>query len=108
MTMEAGTVERLQSLLRLYREGYRSPIIDQAIAKLIALEIEQSQIELQRLEACLRTYEQQYGMTSDEFYRRFRSGDLGDDIDVVEWSVFWDMHQATQRCLDELTKWKSD
>jgi hypothetical protein len=104
MTMETGTVGRLQSLIRLYHEGYQSPVIDQAVGKLIVLEVERSRYELQRLEVRLSAYEQQYDMTSEEFYRRFRSGELGDDMDFVEWSVFWDMYQATQRRLDELTK----
>ena len=41
-------------------------------------------------------------MTSDEFYRRFRNGELGDDMDLVEWSIFWDMHQATEKRLSWL------
>ena len=36
-------------------------------------------------------------MTSDEFYRRFRAGTLGDSIDFVEWSIFWEMYQATEK-----------
>ena len=104
MTIETGTVERLQSLIRLYHKGYRSPVIDQAVRKLVALEVDQARAELQRLETRLLAYEQQYDMTSDEFYRRFRSGELGDDMDFVEWSVFWDMHEAVLRRLDELTK----
>ena len=104
MTIETGTVGKLQSLIRLYREGYRSPVIDQAVRKLVALEVEQTQTELQRLETRLLAYEQQYDIPSDEFYRRFRSGELGDDMDFVEWSVFWDMHEAALRRLDELTK----
>ena len=104
MTIEGGTVEKLQSLIRLYREGYCSPVVDRAVGKLIALEIERTRAELQRLETRLSMYEQQYNMISREFYRRFRAGELGDAIDFVEWSVFWDMHQATLRRLDELTK----
>ena len=104
MTMGTGTVDRLQSLIRLYHEGYQSPTIDQAVVKLIALEIEQARVELQRLEPRLFAYEQQYNMPSDEFYRRFRAGALGDDMDFVEWSVFWDMSQATRRRLEELTR----
>jgi len=104
MTIETGTVGKLQSLIRIYHEGYRSPVIDRAVGKLIVLEVEQTRAELQRLEARLLAYEQQYDVASDEFYRRFRSGELGDDMDFVEWSVFWDMHQATLRRLDELTK----
>ncbi len=43
-------------------------------------------------------------MTSREFYERFRTGELGDEMDFVEWSVFWDMRQATQQRLDSLVK----
>ena len=104
MTRETGTVGQLQSLIRLYHGGYQSPVVDQAVKKLVALEVEQTRAELQRLEARLLAYEQQYDMTSAEFYRRFRSGELGDDMDFVEWSVFWDMCQAALSRLDELTK----
>ena len=104
MTVQTQTVNRLQSLLELYRGGYQSHVVDQTVDKLISLEVSQSRAELQRLAARLMTYEQQYGMTSREFYQRFRTGELGDDMDFVEWSVFWDMHQATQKRLDSLVK----
>jgi len=52
-------------------------------------------------EARLTSYEQRYGMTSWEFYQRFRAGELGDDMDFVEWSVFWDMHQAVEKRSNE-------
>jgi len=49
-------------------------------------------------------YEQRYAMTSAEFYQRFCSGELGDAMDYVEWSVFWDMYQATLRRMEALTR----
>lgn len=104
MTVKTQTVGRLQSLLELYRGGYQSQVVDQAVSKLISLEVSQCRAELQRLTARLTTYEQQYAMTSQEFYQRFRSGELGDEMDFVEWSVFWDMYQATQKRLDGLVK----
>lgn len=103
MSRETETVGKLQSLIRLYDEGYRSPVVDRAVKKLLAMEVKETQAELQRLEARLSAYEQQYDMASAEFYHRFRSGELGDDMDFVEWSVFWDMHQAALKRLDELT-----
>ena len=66
---------------------------------LTPLEQERSQrdSELRRLAARLSAYEQTYNMTSDEFYRRFRAGKRGDDMDFVEWSIFWEMCQATEK-----------
>lgn len=104
MTVQTQTVNRLQSLLDLYRSGYRSPVVDQTVGKLIALEVKQCRDELQRLAARLSDYERQYEMSSDEFYRRFRAGELGDDMDMVEWSIFWDMRQATEKRLAGLAK----
>jgi len=103
MTVQVQTVRQLQGLLDLYRAGYQSSIIDQTVSKLVALEIKHWQTELQRLASRLVEYEQRYHMASAEFYRRFRSGELGDDMDLVEWSVFWDMYQNTQKRLDALT-----
>jgi len=104
MTVQTQTVDRLQSLLELYRGGYRSQVVDQTVGKLISLEVSQSQAELERLAARLQGYEKQYGMTSDEFYRRFRAGELGDAMDYVEWSIFCDMYRAIEKRLNSLMK----
>lgn len=66
--------------------------------------IDHSLADLYRLDERLAAYEKQYAMSSAEFYRRFRVGELGDDADMVEWSAFWEMRQATQKRLAELTK----
>ncbi len=88
------TLDRLQGLEQLYRHGFHSVVIDQTINKLLAAEIQQTQAEQRDLQIRLSAYEEQYDMLSEEFYRRFRSGELGDGIDFVEWSVFYEMYQA--------------
>lgn len=55
--------------------------------------VEQVLAEKKDLEKRLAAYEAQYGMCSAEFYRRFRAGELGDAMDFVEWSVFYEMYQ---------------
>ena len=76
-------------------------LIDRAIDKLLVAEIEQARVERRDLEARLSAYEEQYGMTSEEVYRRFRAGGLGDGMDFVEWSVFYEMYQAILQRLKE-------
>ncbi len=34
----------------------------------------------------LHAFEQQYGMSSAEFYERYNRGEMGDDIDFIRWS----------------------
>jgi hypothetical protein len=104
MKRETGTIEKLQSLIRLYDEGYRSDTVDRAVTKLVRLEIEQTEKDLQRLKARLQHYEEAYDLNSEVFYQRFRAGDMGDDATFVEWSIFWDMYQATTRRLHELAE----
>lgn len=42
----------------------------------------------------LQIYEEKYGMKSDHFYLRFMNGELGDEMDFVEWSIFWEMYRS--------------
>lgn len=95
MSVAIHTLDKLQSLEQLYRQGFHSKVIDQVIDKLLAMEIERAQEDLRDLEARLVAYEQQYNIPSEEFYRRFRAGEMGDEADFVEWSVFYDMCQDT-------------
>ncbi len=96
------TLDKLQSLERLYRQGFRSEVIDRAIDKLLATEIKRAHAERRDLEARLADYEKRYNMSSEEFYRRFRAGELGDGMDFVEWSVFYEMYQAILERLEVL------
>ena len=102
--MEAAirTLDKLRSLEQLYRQGFRSEVIDRTLDKLLAAEAERVLAERRDLEARLSAYEKQFNMSSQEFYRRFRAGELGDKMDFVEWSVFYEMYQVTRQRLDML------
>jgi len=102
MEAEIHTLDKLRSLEQLYRQGFRSEVIDRALDKLLAAETERALAERRDLEARLSAYEGQFNMSSDEFYRRFRAGELGDGMDSVEWSVFYEMYQAILQRLEVL------
>ncbi|MBE9128562.1 MULTISPECIES: hypothetical protein [unclassified Coleofasciculus] len=55
------------------------------------------QAEILELENRLEHFESQYQMSSDTFYQRFHSGELGDAIDFFEWCVFYEMWSAAQK-----------
>lgn len=102
MTTNEGTLEKLRYLEVLYQRGYRSEVVDRSLDKIIELEQNTAQRELQKLTERLQEFEEQYDMGSDEFFRRFRSGELGDAADYVEWSVFYEMRESVQERLDVL------
>jgi hypothetical protein len=94
---------KLHILEEIYRSGHLTETIDRAIDNLITLERSRVAHELADLQERLRAFEARYQMASDEFYRRYERGELGDSADFMEWSSFCDMERATQRHLDNLT-----
>ena len=75
---------------------------DLALDKLIAPERAAAQRDLADLQERLRAFEMRYQMSSEEFYRRCRAGELGDAIDVVEWSIFYEMCESVRARLERL------
>lgn len=51
--------------------------------------------------ADLVAYERQYGMTSDAFYARFQTGELGDSQDYVVWAGEYQLYLSIKRELDQ-------
>ncbi len=96
------TQNTLKSLQTLYQQGYRSEVVDKAVAKIVALEIEQAEQTLSDLETRLAECEKRHQMTSKKFFQRFQTGELGDDAEYVEWSAFIEMKDATLSRLEIL------
>lgn len=40
----------------------------------------------------LHTYEQRYGYSTIEFYRRFKEGELGDDDEMMMWAGLYHLY----------------
>ena len=52
------------------------------------MEFKFKHLTFEELSERLREYERKYGYSTIEFYRRFQSGDLGDDDDLMMWSGY--------------------
>jgi len=99
MASSQQTLVDLQNLTTLYRQGHHSPVIERTVEKMVAFERDLARQEADEIDAKLRAYEQQHQMNSEDFYHRFRAGELGDDMDWVEWSVFYEMRAGVQQRL---------
>jgi hypothetical protein len=95
--------DRLSALARLYREGQASELMDRTLDKLLAQETEANQSQLAQIQADLHAFEAQYDLTSDEFYRRFQTGQTDDRMDFVEWASLVQMRDNLQARLNVLT-----
>ncbi|MBX2997205.1 MAG: hypothetical protein KF893_01750 [Caldilineaceae bacterium] len=69
MTASQQTLLKIQSLEQLYRTGYHSDTIDTTIDKLIAIEHTHAKQVLARLEATLHRFEEEYKLSSEDFFR---------------------------------------
>ena len=54
--------------------------------RLLTNEAERLRSQLDAVQADLAEFEGQYGVTSDDFYRRYRAGQIDDRMDFVEWA----------------------
>ncbi len=102
MAVSGQTLTKIQSLARLYQTGYRSKTVDATIAKLVDLERSRLQAEAESLAQQMQPFEDRFGISSAEFYRRFHAGELGDDADMFEWSAFHQMWLSVQARIQAL------
>jgi hypothetical protein len=58
----------------------------------LAVEFKPKRLTFEELSEQLREYEQKYGYSTIEFYRRFQSGELGDDDDLLMWSGLYHLY----------------
>ena len=58
------------------------PLLESAIRS----ELRLLELDLARTSQRLRVFEDQYGLPSEEFERRFATGELGESLDYIEWA----------------------
>lgn len=75
--------------------------IDDIFANTIAKLYNREQIRLKKLieslEEQLKEFEEQYSLSSKDFDEKYNKGEIGDDIDFVEWSATIDMLQNAKK-----------
>jgi len=94
--------EKLAQYLKLHQRQ-ADPVIDNVLEKLLDRERQQLFKQRDELQVELEQFEQQYGLSSAEFYARFERGEMGDDLDFVDWSGAWRVYQTV---LDSLAMLK--
>ena len=103
MEIQNGTLSRIYMLEEIYRKDYRSAVADRILDKLIELERETAQRDLAEYKTLLQSFETQHRMSSDDFFRRFHNGELGDDADFFEWSAVCDMYRDVRERIVKLS-----
>ncbi|OIO98280.1 MAG: hypothetical protein AUK03_01530 [Anaerolineae bacterium CG2_30_64_16] len=101
MTEVLEKVQWLEHYIRA-SNGQADWVLESTIEKLVARERGKLRQQLARLHSHTAAFEARYGWTSDEFYPRFERGELGDDMDLIEWSATIEMIQNLLRAIATL------
>ncbi|NOZ05307.1 MAG: hypothetical protein GXP41_02990 [Chloroflexi bacterium] len=95
-------LEALRSLERLYRRGFHDPVMDTALLRITSSQAARDKAALRDLERDLRELEQQYQMSSDEFFRRWQCGEMADTADFMDWNALYQMAREVRERFDLL------
>jgi len=74
-------------------------LVKDAVIRTLRSRIEEINQKLNDIYESMRYFERKYGMETEEFYKKFVSGALGDDMDFFEW-------KASAEIYDELKEEK--
>ena len=94
--------KQLKIIETLYQEGHIDNAIEQTIDKIINQELDHARNNQAELIVDIQQFENQYQMSSAEFYQQLHRGELGDDVDFIEWNAFCEMKKSLDRRIDLL------
>lgn len=98
MATTLDKIRRLGEYLAI-NDSAVDPLMETTINKLLARESSRM-VELKtRLTNELLAFEERYALKSDDFYRRYEAGALGDAMDFVEWAATVEMLANVKRQL---------
>jgi hypothetical protein len=91
----ASVLEKVEILQSVGAEG----LADQALTKIIQIEIDRLKQEQQRLKTELTKFENTYQMTSEACQQKFEKGELGDAVEFFEWTSVYSIYQRNEHML---------
>jgi hypothetical protein len=84
--MDTNQLNSVVQLIKALSEAEQSTVL-----RLLLQDRSAQTEQIGEVEQHLRAYEGQYQMSSDDFYRRFQAGELGDSADFFEWDTYYEM-----------------
>jgi len=86
-------------LEQLYAAGLQDNFLENALRKLVARQIERDEADLAQLNEWIADYESKYSMKSEEFWDKYKAGNMADTADFMEWNALF---RSRLRLLDRL------
>jgi hypothetical protein len=93
------TLEKVKRLEVYLSINNADSVLDKSISKLLVREQMRMKQLISRLQQQLAQFEQQYHLSSQDFYARYSQGEMGDDMDFIEWASTVEMITNAQHRL---------
>ncbi len=95
METDILTAQRLHTLADFYQQGQISQLMERTLTKLFRHEAEECRRQLKQLQTDLSEFEEQYNLSTADFYQQFQDGQTDDRMDYVEWASLAQMTSNT-------------
>jgi hypothetical protein len=89
-------------LAELYEKKQVDNVTAQTLNKLVDLETSRIRMQLEDIQRVMADYERQYAMKSVEFFAKFDAGQLGDQMDFVEWASLTQMAEHLHQIIESV------
>ena len=70
-------------LAEMYEQKQIDSLTAQTLNKLVDMETSRIRMQLEEIERVMADYERQYAMKTDEFFKKFDAGQIGDSMDFA-------------------------
>lgn len=67
--------------------GISNDLVKNVVIRTLKTRVEEINQKLNDIYTSMKYFEKKYGMKTEEFYKKFLSGTLGDDMDYFEWKA---------------------
>jgi hypothetical protein len=67
--------------------GFQTTLVRDVVTRTLKARIEEINHKSNNISESMKYFEKKYGMKTEEFYKKFIRGELGDDMDFFEWKA---------------------
>jgi glycogen synthase len=96
----ADVLYKIKILEELAKLGADDEVFIDVIDKLTKYKIHALENDCSDIKNNLNKFEVKYGLPSKEFIIKFESGEMGDEMDFIEWAALYDMYNRLKNRLN--------
>ena len=76
--------------------------VTSTLRKMADIELSHCRLDLVKARQTLRPFEERFGMSSEDAWGKYNRGDLGDDLDIMEWMGVYENYLSIEKQLQRI------